>query len=45
MKPAVVITVLALTSALTVLMAIWILPLTGGQNSACQHNPYYSGCR
>ena len=44
MKP-VIITVLAVTSALIVLMAVWILPLVGGQNSACQQNPYYSGCR
>jgi hypothetical protein len=43
-KP-VIITVLAVTSALIVLMAIWILPLVGGQNSACQRYPYTSGCR
>jgi hypothetical protein len=43
-KP-VIITVLALTSVLIVLMSIWILPLVGGQNSACQHYPYTSGCR
>ena len=48
MKPLlapVVIIVLALTSTLIVLMAIWIIPLVGGQNSACQHYPYTSGCR
>jgi len=44
MKPA-IIAVLALVSALIVLMSIWILPLVGGQDSACQQNPYYSGCR
>lgn len=41
----VVIVVLALTSTLIVLMSIWILPTVGGQNSVCQQNPYYSGCR
>jgi hypothetical protein len=41
----VVIVVLALTSTLIVLMAVWILPTVGGQDSVCQQNPYYSGCR
>jgi hypothetical protein len=41
----VVIVVLALTSTLIVLMAIWILPTVGGQNSVCQQNPDHSGCR
>jgi hypothetical protein len=40
-----IISVLAVVGALIVLMSIWILPVVGGQNSVCQQNPYYSGCR
>jgi hypothetical protein len=43
-KP-VIIAVLALVSALIVLMSIWIIPLARGQNSVCEHYPYTSGCR
>jgi hypothetical protein len=40
-----IIATLTLASILVVLMAIWILPVVGGQNSVCQHYPYTSGCR
>ena len=43
--PVVVIAVMALTSALIVLSALWIIPVVAGQNSVCQHYPLFSGCR
>jgi hypothetical protein len=37
--------VLALVSALVVLMIIWIAPAVGTKNSACEQYPLTSGCR
>ena len=44
MKPA-VIAVLALVSALIVLMIIWIAPAVRTHDSACEQYPLTSGCR
>jgi hypothetical protein len=41
----IIIIVLALTSALIVLMVIWIAPAVGVKNSACEQYPLTSGCR
>ena len=44
MKPA-IIAVLAMVSALIVVMVIWIAPAVGVKNSACEQYPLTSGCR
>lgn len=44
MKSAILIT-LILTCALIVLAIIWVAPVVGLSNSACQQYPYTSGCR
>ena len=44
MRPA-IIAVLAMVSALIVLMIIWIAPAVGTHDSACELYPLTSGCR
>jgi hypothetical protein len=44
MKP-VVVAVMALATALAVLAIIWVAPVVGVKNSACERYPYASGCR
>ena len=44
MKP-VVVAVLALTIALAVLAIIWVAPVVGVKNSACEQYPLTSNCR
>ena len=44
MKP-VVVAVLALATALAVLMIVWVAPVVGVKNSACERYPYTAGCR
>jgi hypothetical protein len=43
-KPATIIT-LVLAAAVVALMIIWVAPVVGLDNSACQQHPYTSGCR
>jgi hypothetical protein len=43
-KP-VVAAVLALAIALAVLAIIWVAPVVGVKNSACEHYPLTSNCR
>ena len=47
MKPATVqvATALILAIVLAVLAIIWIAPVVGLKNSACERYPYTSGCR
>jgi hypothetical protein len=40
-----IIILLALVSALIVLMIIWIAPAVGVHDSACEQYPLTSGCR
>ena len=44
MKP-VVAAVLALAAALAVLAIIWVAPVVGVKNSACERYPLTSNCR
>ena len=44
MKP-VVAAVLALAAALAVLAIIWVAPVVGVKNSACEQYPLTSNCR
>ena len=44
MKP-VIVAVLALAAALAVLAIIWVAPLVGVKNSACEQYPLTSNCR
>ena len=44
MKP-VVAAVLALATALAVLAIIWVAPVVGVKNSACERYPLTSNCR
>jgi hypothetical protein len=46
-KPAVIALLLvsALISVLTVLMIIWIAPVVGVHDSACERYPLSAGCR
>ena len=44
MKP-VVAAVLALAAALVVLAIIWVAPVVGVKNSACERYPLTSNCR
>ena len=41
----VVIMVLALASTLAVLMIVWVAPVVGVKNSACEQYPLTSNCR
>jgi hypothetical protein len=43
-KPVVAV-VLILTTALTVLAIIWVAPVAGVKNSACEQYPLTSNCR
>jgi hypothetical protein len=43
-KP-VVVAVPALATALAVLAIVWVAPVAGVKNSACERYPYTSGCR
>jgi hypothetical protein len=36
---------LILAAAVIVLLIIWVAPVVGLSNSACQQYPYTSGCR
>lgn len=40
-----VLAVLLLATVLVVLSLIWIVPVVGGHDSFCDHDPYAAGCR
>jgi hypothetical protein len=43
-KPAAILAVI-LACALAAVTIIWVAPVVGLSNSACQQHPYTSGCR